>query len=357
MLVQVKRLVAAERINAPDYVMTTLISAVVMVLVTRALLQITGYPQLAHGGLHIAHILYGGVLMFGAGLLTLSYHGRAVRYTTAMLLGAGFGLFVDEAGKFLTHDNNYFYRPTVIVIYVCFLLLFYLYRALKRAEAKTPRSWLYQAFEEMEEIIETDFEPIEKAAVMESLNQAVRSGHEPLATFARRLKVAVDHEPVRPDHTPKVEEMYLKFKHWLYRQTLAREWLVPVLAGVFGIYGLVSLGGILFRVLTDPSIAVWEKLMAEGVVPTNTNIVMFLLQTLMRLGVTGLIVVGLVKLKRDRLGALEYFYKALMVRILLGDIFTFYFEQFSAAVAVGIDLMFLVGINKLIGDEKRKHRN
>jgi hypothetical protein len=38
-----------------------LVAAVVTVLVTRAFLHMTGYPQVGGGGLHVAHVLWGGL--------------------------------------------------------------------------------------------------------------------------------------------------------------------------------------------------------------------------------------------------------------------------------------------------------
>lgn len=50
-------------LEAPSYLQAFVLSGVVTVLVARAFLQAAGYPQLGGGGLHIAHVLWGGVLM------------------------------------------------------------------------------------------------------------------------------------------------------------------------------------------------------------------------------------------------------------------------------------------------------
>src|ERR1700722_8518493 len=49
---------------------TFLLSAVAAVLVTRAFLQATGFPKVGGDGLHIAHLLPGGLLMV-VGLMLL----------------------------------------------------------------------------------------------------------------------------------------------------------------------------------------------------------------------------------------------------------------------------------------------
>src|SRR5882757_3964535 len=97
------------------------ICAVVTVLITRSFLSATGYPKIGSGGLHIAHMLWGGLLLLIAQLLTLSYLGPVTKPLAAVLGGVGFRLFIDEVGKFVTADNDYFYRPAVAIMYVVFV--------------------------------------------------------------------------------------------------------------------------------------------------------------------------------------------------------------------------------------------
>ena len=42
-----------------------LFAAVATVLLVRTFLAVSGYPQVGGGGLHIAHVLWGGLLMLG----------------------------------------------------------------------------------------------------------------------------------------------------------------------------------------------------------------------------------------------------------------------------------------------------
>src|SRR5262249_26166566 len=110
---------------------TFLVSAVVSLLAVRAGLALSGFPQLGGGGLHIAHMLWGGLLMLLSLLLLFGFVGRAVQFTAAMVSGIGFGTFIDEIGKFVTSDNDYFFRPAVALIYAVFVLLSLLARALE----------------------------------------------------------------------------------------------------------------------------------------------------------------------------------------------------------------------------------
>ena len=47
---------------------------------------------------------------------------------SAIIGGFGWGWFIDEIGKYVTRDNNYWYQPAVIYIYFSFILLYLIYR-------------------------------------------------------------------------------------------------------------------------------------------------------------------------------------------------------------------------------------
>ncbi len=119
------------REDADHSVLLATVSFVVSVVVTRWWLQFTGYPKIGGGELHIAHILWGGLLLVLAGLFVLIVRGPWVRPIAAVGIGAGTGLFVDEIGKFITSTNDYFYPAAAPLIYgvvLAFVLIFVLVR-------------------------------------------------------------------------------------------------------------------------------------------------------------------------------------------------------------------------------------
>src|SRR5207245_8137076 len=107
-----------------DLLDTFLVSAVATLLIIRVFLEATGYPQLGGNGLHIAHVLWGGLGMLVAIVLLLLFLSSSTRLVAALVGGAGFGAFIDELGKFVTSDNDYFFKPTAALVYVTFVLLF-----------------------------------------------------------------------------------------------------------------------------------------------------------------------------------------------------------------------------------------
>src|SRR5438309_984934 len=74
-----------------DLLDTFLISAIATVVVIRIFLEAMGYPQLGGGGLHIAHVLWGGLGMLVAIALLLLYLSSTTRLIAAVVGGAGFG--------------------------------------------------------------------------------------------------------------------------------------------------------------------------------------------------------------------------------------------------------------------------
>jgi hypothetical protein len=112
-----------RNVQTGQHLTTFVVSGVSTVLITRLVLGLSGYPQIGGKGLHIAHVLPGGLLMLLAIFLLLAYVGPVVRPAAALIGGVGFGLFIDEVGKFVTSDNNYFYQPTAAIVYVVFVLI------------------------------------------------------------------------------------------------------------------------------------------------------------------------------------------------------------------------------------------
>lgn len=123
-----KRSFFVRRVDATSQFEIFLVSAVGTILAVRGILAATGWPQLGGGKIHFAHLLWGGLGMLAAVVLFLALEGRLWNTLGALAAGIGFGLFIDELGKFITADNDYFFRPVIAIIYVIFVGLFFLFR-------------------------------------------------------------------------------------------------------------------------------------------------------------------------------------------------------------------------------------
>ncbi|MCK4505193.1 MAG: hypothetical protein KAW14_06225 [Candidatus Aegiribacteria sp.] len=107
-----------------------IVMAVVTILINRAFLAMTNYPKIAFGSLHISHMLWGGLLMLFALVMLFRFWNPSIRLLAAFISGVGFGLFIDELGKFITEDNDYFFQPTIAILYILFVTLFLIFRSL-----------------------------------------------------------------------------------------------------------------------------------------------------------------------------------------------------------------------------------
>jgi hypothetical protein len=167
------------------------------ILIVRSQLWLTNYPQLGGGNLHIAHLLWGGLLMLIAIGLLLSFVGRSLRTPAALLGGVGFGLFIDEVGKFVTADNDYSFKPTAAIIYVVFVVLFLSGRAIQRRRGLEPREYLVNALDALTEGARRQLDNRERNRALELLRHADPS--EPLVEPVRML---LERTPAAPARRP-----------------------------------------------------------------------------------------------------------------------------------------------------------
>ena len=113
------------RFRAGQNVLITLLAFAFSVSATRLFLELTGYPQLGGGNLHIAHVLWGGLFLFIATLIPIIFINEWSASLSALLAGLGVGLFIDEVGKFITSNNDYFFPSAAPIVYVfCFASAF-----------------------------------------------------------------------------------------------------------------------------------------------------------------------------------------------------------------------------------------
>ncbi|NDL60064.1 hypothetical protein [Phytoactinopolyspora mesophila] len=117
------RLRLGQDIHAVIRLELFIVAAISTILITRIYLIVMNYPQIGGDGLHIAHMLWGGLLMLVSHVLLLGFLGPRVKELSAFVGGVGFGLFIDEVGKFVTADNDYFFQPSFAIMYVVFVLL------------------------------------------------------------------------------------------------------------------------------------------------------------------------------------------------------------------------------------------
>lgn len=199
---------AVRRDYAENYLLTSLVAFGVTVIFTRVYLQLTGFPQLGNSVLHIAHALWGGLLLFIAVLLPLAFVNRWAIRASALLSGVGIGLFIDEVGKFITQTNDYFFPPTLSLIYGFFLLNVFVYLYFRRPDREDPREALYHALEGLRDALDGDLDAKEAERIEVQLAIARRSARKEIVSLANAIGSYLQGEkqslPVVPGYLKRI---------------------------------------------------------------------------------------------------------------------------------------------------------
>jgi hypothetical protein len=184
---RVKNRSPVRRDQAEGYLLTSLIAFGVTVIVTRTFLEMTGYPQIGNSVLHIAHALWGGLLLFVAAILPLALANRWALWSSALLGGVGIGLFIDEVGKLITQSNDYFFPPSLSIVYGFFLLTVLVYLYFRRPQRPDPRQALYHALEGLRDALDGDLNAEEAARIEKQLAIAKDSNRQEVASLAEAI--------------------------------------------------------------------------------------------------------------------------------------------------------------------------
>jgi len=325
-----------------DLLLNFFVSAVVAILGIRIFLELTGYPQLGGGGLHIAHMLWGGALMLTAIILLLTFLGRSVKKPAAILAGLGFGTFIDELGKFITSDNNYFYKPAFSLIYLIFVLLYLLFYFFRKSWVFTAKEYLINSFEYLKEAVILDLDQEEKGLALRCLARADQNSFvtETMEQLFQRVEITAAREP----------NLYTKIKtrlSKLYFNLAGKRWFPWIIDGIFTIQALVSLlvifasGVVLFAILAD------QKIELAEIAANNVSLLELFANALAGL----FILVGIVKIWKSRLKAYCLFKRSVLLSIFLIQPFSFYTNQLGAFYGVLFDLFLLTALNYMITKE------
>lgn len=324
-----------RNLEANTYRENFLVSAVVTVFVIRIFLKLTDYPQLAAGDLHIAHVLWGGLFMMCAIIILLSFLNKQAAHAASILGGIGFGTFIDELGKLVTRDNDYFFQPTIAFIYIIFVLLYLISRFIPRYEPISEKEHLVNAIEMIKESASNDFDHEEERQALAYLKKC--DPKNPIVPALTQLLSKIETFPVA------FPNLFTRFRIFI------RKWYYKVAYSGFVMKVVIAfLAFQTCRVLFEAvsifiqrpilSFDEWGKLLSS------------LLAAIF-------IIIGFLTLKFSKVEAYRFFRIALLISLLLVDFFAFMQSQWFELVSVFANVFILVVINYAQSLEKEKQKS
>jgi hypothetical protein len=342
-----------NREQAAYYLELMLLSFAASVGGTRLLLELTGYPSLSTGDLHIAHVLWGGLLLFASALLPVLFANRWVYTAAAIGAGLGAGLFMDEVGKFITQTNDYFYPAAAPIVYAFFLLAVLLYLEVRRPRPSDARTELYMALEGLEEVLDRDLNAAERAALDARLRRVVRTaGEEAAVRLARHLLDYLHSDAVQvaeesPGWFERLARWWQAWETGWWTRGRTRAVLIGGLIGLalLGLWESLPIWSALGR--PEWAEAFLSPLVISGRVAGPRALAWYEARLVLE-AVVGLVLLAgaaALLLRREPAGvALGLL--GLMLSLTIVDLMVFYFEQFSTILVAGVQFAVLIGLHR-----------
>jgi hypothetical protein len=309
-----------------------LVCAVGSVIGNRVFLIITGYPQLGNGTLHISHAIWGALMMAIAIIFSISFLAPNNRTFIAFIGGCGFGWFIDELGKFITRDVNYFFQPTIALIYIVFIAMYLVFRGIQRRE--------YSA----DEAVLNGLEALKSAAIGE-LSEARRTAAVALLdrtgaddAVARQVRALLDDQSGLPNPRPNRFERAGRQIRDSYLRIASRRWYMRAVTWWFVVIGSLQLAVAIVLSADHHGIRGFE----EWAIVISS-------------GVSGaLIIVGVLRLRHHRLQAYRWFERGILVQIFVTQVFEFAQQQLAGIFGLAFNILLWISLRLMIRAEQER---
>ena len=371
-----------RNIYGEDLLEDFLVSAVASLLLIRLFLSVTGYPQLGGGGLHIAHMLWGGLLMLAALFILLGFLSRPAHELAAVLGGLGFGAFIDEIGKYVTNDNNYFFEPTIAIIYVTMIIVYLAIRMVFDFRPLTKQEDLANVFEILKQASVNGLDSQDEQRIYALLGQV--SKDDPLVI---KLKEMLPYIQVFRTRRPHLLNRIEGNLYTMYQNVVNRWWFAGVVIAFFAFTTITSfsyvtaliawlwtaiIGAIGAFVILLALLQFWRSHIPNLQVPLSAAVVfitvLMMWAILVNPGDVSLsfvewalfvcssissvfTIVGIILMARSRLKAYRMFQLGMLISVLLTQVFAFYQYQFYALISLLLNILLLLALRFMINRE------
>jgi hypothetical protein len=335
--------------NASEQIMSIMIWAIFGLFGTRLFLQLTSYPQIGNQSWHVAHVLWGGLAMTLGMVLNLTYNGSWIKKMSTIIFGLGLGFFVDESGKYLSRDNNYFFRPAIIFIYIFFIILFIFYRYLEKNKPKDPKYLLYSIFDQLAEIGTEKINKNQKISMLKDLKQITKiETNADQKQLAGELSLLIKSKKNKEGSYLNLWQRLINKSNYISYRVLKRK-IVLIGLGIYVAWWSIDKISDAALILTSPQkVAVIEQFYVDYSFLNRTDVYMIGLKLIFDVIVAIFFISGLYNLiRKQRRAGFWFFQQGLIINIYLSSVFKFYFEQFSAVLGLILSILVLSGVNRL----------
>ncbi len=362
-----------------------LVTAVASILGIRFFLAMARYPQVGGHGFHIAHVLIGGIFMLISTVILLSFLNKSARDLASILGGFGFGAFIDELGKFVTSDNDYFFQPTIGLIYVTFILLYALIKKINSRRWLTEEERLINVLEISKEAVLKNMDERAKQISMDLIAES-----DQLNPVVKSLKDLLGTIESAPEEDPGIYTQTKGQVRRFYQSIVKTKWFTKVLVGFFLLQAVVSLlisldltvgiyNAIFWTIIAIMLLGIYRSFQSRK----STLIrIFYIFATLalvsalaysfvglelpalsimdwLQIGFTilaGLFAVaGIYRIRKNRLKAYNYFKNSVLVYIFFVQVFTFFDYQFYGLLGLGVNILTLGVMRYMIGQESHEN--
>lgn len=341
-----------RNLDALYYLEVFIVCAVASILVIRLFLHLTGYPQIGNSTLHIAHMLWGGLLMLIAIIMLFSFIGKRVEFWAAILGGVGFGTFIDEVGKFVTSDNDYFFEPSISIMYIVFILIILSIHMIRSGWTFTRKEYLVNALKGLEEVALQDLNQEEKDRVIKYLEKS--DPENPLTKSVRDLVSGSKLMPTsEPGFYTKSKTAFRNF----YAKIVGYKYFRTAIVIFFAAKLLFTLTYVI--VYTFFIGLGWDNILnikiLDHVAEKTLNLTFIDKAQIFSSLLSGVFVLlGVYYIRTSRLISYQMFERSVLVSILLTYVFIFYKEQFAALTGLLVNILILIALKLMIQGEEVK---
>ncbi len=317
-------------------------------------------------------------------VILLNFLNKWARYLAAVLGGFGFGAFIDELGKFLTSDNNYFFQPTVGLIYITFILLYFLVKKINRNRWLSEEERLINVLEISKQAVLKNITAREQQLAMDLLADS-----SPSFLLTLDLRNFLGRRTVLGEEVPG---LYLQLKQRackLYFSLVRKTWFTKAVIAFFLLQALLSLlvsldltvgldKALFWTVAAAVILSVYRYFRSKKsdlIKVIGAVLIVFLGTALaasfldlqmpnlvlvdwLQIGFTVLAglfaAAGVFRLRKNRIQGYNYFKNSTLIYIFFVQVFTFFDIQFWGLLGLGLNVLTLGVMRFMIHQEENK---